>query len=120
MTEQHPHVTLARKFFDSLVERDFEALKEIVAEDAVMWQNARGAEVLFSANISAIEQLLAPLQEFSYSGISCEATETGFVEQHSATGINRLGQAFSIPVVNGRITRAAEYVDGRAGVVLRA
>ena len=55
MTEQHPHVTLARKFFDSIVERNFEALSEIFADDAVMWQNVRGVEVLFAANISAIE-----------------------------------------------------------------
>ena len=126
MSEQHPHVVLARKCFDSIVSRDFAALKEIFAEDAVMWQNVRGVEVLFAANISAIEQLLAPLQAFSYTGITCEATETGFVEQHLATGINRLGEAFSIPVcvvgtvVNGRITRTAEYVDGRAGGVLRS
>ena len=71
-------------------------------------------------------QLLAPLRAFSYTAMTCEATETGFVEQHLATGINRLGEAFRIPacvvgtVVNGRITRTAEYVDGRAGGVLRS
>lgn len=106
--------------------RDFAALRECFAEDAVMWQNARGVKVPFAANITAIEQLLAPLRAFSYTAITCEATESGFVEQHLATGIDRLGQAFSVPacvvgtVVDGRITRTAEYVDGRAGAELRA
>jgi len=115
-------LALARRFFDAVVRGDLEAVRAIYASDAVIWTAADPAERTPAENLAVLGWIKKNVRDFRYEDVRCQATSTGFVEQHTTCGTAPSGAEFRFPAClvvhlkDGRITRLEEYFE--AGPVL--
>ncbi len=107
---------LARRLFGAVTAGDVDVVRALYAPDAVIWHNNDGVTQTVDENIRVLSWIAANVKDFRYEDGRCQATPTGFVEQHVTCGIGPKG-AFTIPacivctVVDGRISRLDEYLD---------
>jgi ketosteroid isomerase-like protein len=113
-------VAVAARLFDAITRGDVAAVLECYADDAVLWSNTSGA-TMSPPEIAGLVKLVAEsIPDFRYDERSCQATDSGFVEQHVIRGTSPAGDAFAIDaccvasVRDGRITRVDEYADAAA------
>ena len=110
-------LAFARRFFDAVVRGDLDALRGFYAPDAVIWTASDPAERTPEENIAVLGWVKRNIRDFHYEDVRCEATPSGFVEQHTTCGVAPGGGAFRFPaclvvrVENGRISRLEEYFD---------
>lgn len=114
----------ADRFFAAVMDGDIDTVRSIYAPDAVIWHAHTNAEQPVADNLRTLDMIAKHVKDFRYEDRRCEATESGFVEQHVVRGIAPSGAAFSIPaciictVVDGRISRLEEYFDSAAASAL--
>ena len=115
---------IADRMFAAVAAGDVDTVRAIYSPDATIWHAHTNAEQSVDDNLRTLAYIAQHVKEFRYEERRCEATETGFVEQHVTRGIAPNGEAFSIPacivctVVAGRITRLEEYFDSAAAAPL--
>lgn len=110
-------LAFARRFFDAVAGGDLETVRSLYAPNAVIWTaqdpNERGPE----ENLAVLGWIKSNVRDFRYEDVRCQATPTGFVEQHTTCGRMPGGKEFRFPaclvvrVEGGRITRLEEYFD---------
>lgn len=107
----------ARRFFTAATNGDLETLRRMYAPEAAIWHAHDQAEQNVDQNLAVLGWIKANVRDFHYEDVRCQATATGFVEQHTTCGRGPSGAEFRIPacivvrVVEGRITRLDEYLD---------
>jgi ketosteroid isomerase-like protein len=117
---------LADRFFAAVSAGDIDTVRAIYSPDAVVWHAHTNTEQSASENLRTLSWIARHVKDFRYENRRCEATDSGFVEQHIVRGIAPSGDEFSIPacvvcaVVGGRITRLEEYFDSAAAAALLA
>ncbi len=115
-------LALARRFFDAVARGDLDAVRAIYAPDAVIWTASDPAERTPAENLAVLGWIKKNVRDFRYEDVRCQATRTGFVEQHTTCGTAPSGVEFRFPaclvvqVEAGRVTRLEEYFE--AGPVL--
>jgi ketosteroid isomerase-like protein len=108
---------LCERFFDAVTRRDLDAVREIYAPDAVIWNNFTNRQQTVEENLRTLAWATSSIDGFRYEDVRRYATETGFVEQHVLRGAAPAGTDLDVPacivctVRDGRITRLDEYVD---------
>jgi len=108
---------LARRFFAAITAGDIDAVREMYAPDAVVWHNNDGIEQGVEQNLAVLRWVTKNITGFRYEDVRCQATDTGFVEQHITRGRAPNGADLAMSacivctVVDGRITRVDEYLD---------
>ena len=116
-THDQTMLTFARRFFDAVARGDLETVRACYAPDAVIWTAQDPAERTPDENLAVLGWVKANVREFRYEDVRCQATPTGFIEQHTTCGTLPNGAAFRFPaclvvrVEGGRITRLEEYFD---------
>jgi ketosteroid isomerase-like protein len=110
--------TLARRFHDAVMRKDFVALRnEIYAPDIKIWHNHDGKETTVDENISALETVTKAFRSFSYTTQRFLDFDSGFVMKFVMDAELHDGRTIQIPVCaigdtkDGRITRFEEYYD---------
>jgi ketosteroid isomerase-like protein len=117
---------LADRFFAAITAADIDTVRAIYAPDAVIWHSHTNAEQSAFDNLRTLSWIGRNVKDFRYEDRRCEATESGFVEQHVVRGTAPSGEEFSISacivctVMDGRITRLSEYFDSAAAAALLA
>ena len=115
---------LAGRFFAAVTRGNIGAVRAIYAPDAVVWHAHTGAGQSVEDNLRTLAMVAKYVKDFRYEDRRCQATETGFIEQHTTKGIASDGTPFEIPacivctVVDGRIARLDEYFDSAAAASL--
>ena len=108
---------LAKRLFAAITAGDVDAARAIYAPDAIIWHNNDGATQTVDQNLATLAWIAGNVKDFRYEDVRCEATDSGFVEQHITRGITPKGTEFAFPacivgtIVDGRITRIDEYLD---------
>jgi ketosteroid isomerase-like protein len=128
MTEDTTHAaamrTLADPFFQAVTVGDIDGVRALYADNAVIWHAHTNDEQSDADNLRTLSYIAKHVKDFRCEDRRCEATESGFVEQHVVRGVAPRGAEFSIPaaiictVVDGRITRLEEYFDSAAAAPL--
>ena len=117
------NTSLARAIFDAFQNGDSDAARAVLAEGFEGSQNggpAMDRDRLLGFSLA----VKAKLPDFRYEDIVCEATPTGFVEEHTVRGTLPCGEKLGLrlcvvgSVENGNITSLREYLDsaGAAGL----
>jgi len=107
----------ARRFFSAAASGDVTTLRAMYAPDVVIWHAHDQAEQNIEQNLAVLGWIKGNVRDFRYEDVRCQATATGFVEQHTTCGRGPSGAEFRIPacivvrVADGRITRLDEYLD---------
>jgi ketosteroid isomerase-like protein len=110
-------LAFARRFFAAVAEGDLDTVRDCYAPDAVIWQAYDQSTQTREQNLALLGWIKDNVRDFRYEDVRCEATPTGFVEQHMTCGVSPSGKGFRVPacvvvrVANGRITRLDEYLD---------
>jgi len=107
----------ARRFFDAVSRGDLEAVRNFYAPNAAIWTAQDPTDRTPEENLAVLGWIKDNVKNFRYEDVRCQATPTGFVEQHTTCGTAPSGAAFRfaaclvVRVENGRITRLDEYFD---------
>lgn len=118
-TTAHHTDTLALRdrFFAAVTAGDIDGVRACYAPGAVIWHNYDDLSQSVDENLRVLGWIAQNVKDFRYEDVRCQATATGFVEQHITCGTSPGGAAFSIPacivctVVEGLIARLDEYLD---------
>jgi len=111
---------VAARLFAAVEEGDVAAVARLYAPDAVIWHAHTGATQTPEENVQILGMVTKRLRELRYEEIRRQRTERGFVQQHVLRARGPQGQAIELracmvcEVVDGRITRLDEYLDGAA------
>jgi ketosteroid isomerase-like protein len=110
-------IAFARRFFDAVARGDLETVRSTYAPNAVIWTAQDPAERTPEQNLAVLGWVKDNIKNFRYEDVRCQATPSGFVEQHTTCGTAPGGAEFRFPaclvvrVENERITRLDEYFD---------
>jgi len=111
---------VAARLFSAIEGGDVAAVAQIYAPDAVIWHNHTGATQTADENVQLLGLVTKRLRGLRYEEVRRQRTERGFVQQHVLRARGPEGQPVEIracilcDVVDGRITRLDEYIDGAA------
>jgi ketosteroid isomerase-like protein len=110
-------LAFARRFFDAVAHGDLDAVRECYAADAVIWQAHDQSTQTREQNLATLGWIKQNVRDFRYEDAHCQATPTGFVEQHMTCGVSPSGKEFRmtacivVRMKDGRIARLDEYLD---------
>jgi ketosteroid isomerase-like protein len=110
-------VALARRFFAAVERGDLDAVRAFYAPDAKIWTTQDPTDRTPDENLAVLGWIKKNISDFRYEEIRCQATPTGFVEQHVTCGTAPGGTEFRfacclvVRVDDGRVTRLDEYFD---------
>jgi ketosteroid isomerase-like protein len=111
---------VAARLFDAVESGDVAAVAEIYAPDAVIWHAHTGTSQTAEENVQVLGLVTRRLRDMRYEEVRRQRTERGFVQQHVLRARGPEGQRVELracmvcDVVDGRITRLDEYLDGAA------
>ena len=115
-TSEHM-LALAERFMAAVASGDVRTVREIYADDAVIWHNNDRSSQGVEENLRVLEWMQRNVADVRYEEVQRLATESGFVEQHVLRGRTLMGAELDVPaclvctIVDGRITRLEEYLD---------
>jgi len=117
-TTAEQSLEVADRLFKSIERGDIDGVRAVYAADAKIWHNNDGQTQTPDENLRVLKWVIDNIDERSYTEARCQATPTGFVQQHVMRGrLKASGKQFALPacivcVVNGgKITRLDEYLD---------
>lgn len=111
------NVDIAARFFDAVVRGDRQAMDELLAPDATLWQNFSGRKHRREQALALFAGLAQVAASARLDDVRRAGTATGFVEQHTLVVTTRAGTQMAGPgcfiatVRDGRITQMEEYID---------
>jgi len=108
---------VARRLFAAIEVGDVDAVRDLYADDAVVWHNSDGVAQTRDENLRTLAWVVEHLADRRYEELRCQPTPTGFVQQHVLRATGPAERPVEVPaclvatVVDGRITRIDEYLD---------
>jgi ketosteroid isomerase-like protein len=123
-THETEMMSVAKRLFAAITAGDLDAVRGCYAPDATVWHNTDGVAQNVDDNLRVLGWIAKNVTDFRYEDARCQATATGFVEQHLTCGTSPNGTAFAIPacivatVVDGLVTRIDEYLDSAQTVAI--
>src|SRR5260221_11260844 len=90
-------LAFARRFFTAAASGHGTSLRAMYAPDAVIWHAHDQAEQNVDQNLAVLGWIKSNVRDFHYQDVRCQATATGFVEQHTTCGRGPSGAEFRIP-----------------------
>ncbi len=108
---------VAQRLFEAIETGDVGAVRDLYAQDAVIWHNTDGIEQTAEQNLATLAWVVENLAERRYEDISRSITDRGFVQQHTMRWTKADGTRAELPACivatcsDGLITRIDEYLD---------
>jgi ketosteroid isomerase-like protein len=109
---------VAARLFAAVEAGDVAAIAQLYAPDAVIWHSHTGTTQTAEENVQVLGMVTKRLRDLRYEEVRRQRTERGFVQQHVLRAHGPEGQPVELracmvcDVVDGRITRLDEYLDG--------
>ncbi len=114
------HLEVARALVAAVEVGDIDAVSALYTDDVAVWHNHDNKTQTKAESLAMMTGFVNNIHNRKYIDIRVQATESGFVQQHTLTGSLASGSVMSIPcclivtVVDGRISRLDEYLDPAA------
>ena len=111
---------VAARLFAAVEAGDVTAIAQLYAPDAVIWHSHTGTTQTAEENVQVLGMVTKRLRDLRYEEVRRQRTDRGFVQQHVLRARGPEGQPVELracmvcDVVDGRITRLDEYLDGAA------
>ncbi len=108
---------VAQRLFEAIETGDVGAVRDLYAQDAVIWHNTDGIEQTAEQNLATLSWVVENLAERRYEDVSRSVTDRGFVQQHMMRWTKADGTRAELPACivatcsDGLITRIDEYLD---------
>ncbi|MEM6584819.1 MAG: nuclear transport factor 2 family protein [Pseudomonadota bacterium] len=117
------NTAIARAMFNAFEAADLEAARGVLADGFKASQNG-GPAMNLSMLLAFVGAVKAKVPDFRYEDIVCEATPSGFVEEHTVRGTLPDGEQLNLrlcivaTIEDGRVTDVREYLDTLAAAGL--
>jgi ketosteroid isomerase-like protein len=117
VTNEHPHLAVARALSERLVAGDAAGVAALYADDVVVWRNVDNRELSKKQVLKVIGFLTTAVKGLRYENIRVVPTPDGFVQQHTLccvapNGTEVATHACLVAILrNGAIARLDEYFD---------
>jgi ketosteroid isomerase-like protein len=125
IVRSNPHTEAARRLIECVTSGDVAGVGALYHDDIRCWRNLDGRELVKKQALKVVG-FLGTLEGLAYEDIRIDATETGFVQQHTLCCTSPKGEAVRVAaclvaeVRDGQILRIDEYVDSAAMAPLMA
>ncbi len=116
----------AADLMDAIQAGDGERMRGFYAPDAKLWHNTDRVEQSIDDNIRVLNWFVQTLPDREYKVLRREALPDGFVQQHVLSATLPDGTKWDmdacvvVRIVDGKIVRLDEYLDGVQSAKLRA
>lgn len=113
-------VEIARALTARLLAGDLESVAALYHDDAIVWRNVDGRELVKKQMLKVVAFLASEVKELAYTDVRVQGTSAGFVQQHTLCGVAPSGEKVRVhaclvaTVEAGRIRRLDEYLDSAA------
>lgn len=117
MAESTDAIEVARRLFTAIEAGSIDTVSELYTEDACIWHNTDGVTETRHENLRTLGWVVENLESLRYTEVNCQATPTGFVQQHVLRATTSTGAVVELPACivatldDGRISRIDEYLD---------
>ncbi|OAI42487.1 hypothetical protein AYO38_03135 [bacterium SCGC AG-212-C10] len=118
-------VEVAAQLFSAIQQGDLNAVHDLYAPDVAIWHNTDGITQGREDNLRVLRWLTRTMRNVRYEDVRVQPTPAGFVQQHVLRATTAGGKDVELPaciicdVVDGKITRLAEYLDSAAVAQMR-
>ena len=108
---------LCNGFFDAYQDGRVDVLRQLTADDCIIWHNVFGRETTGAENLAALPKSYTGQRRRTYDDRTIDTFEDGFVIRYTLAGVQTTGHrgALWICIVgrcrDGQITRIDEYMD---------
>ena len=120
MQNDNGHVKLANDLRGRIEAGDVQGVDALYDDRAIVWRNVDNRELVKEQMLKVIEFLATQVTELRYEDVRVQATDTGYVQQHTLRCIAANGQAVEaraclvVTVEGGKVLRLDEYLDSAA------
>ena len=120
MQNDNDHVKLANELRGRIETGDVQGVDALYDDRAIVWRNVDNRELVKKQMLKVIEFLATQVTELRYEDVRVQATDTGYVQQHTLRCIAANGQAVEaraclvVTVEGGKVLRLDEYLDSAA------
>ena len=120
MQNENEHVKLANDLRGRIETGDVQGVDALYDDRAIVWRNVDNRELVKKQMLKVIEFLATQVTELRYEDVRVQATDTGYVQQHTLRCIAANGQAVEahaclvVTVEGGKVLRLDEYLDSAA------
>jgi len=120
MQNENEHVKLANDLRGRIETGDVQGVDALYDDRAIVWRNVDNRELVKKQMLKVIEFLATQVTELRYEDVRVQATDTGYVQQHTLRCIVANGQAVEahaclvVTVEGGKVLRLDEYLDSAA------
>lgn len=120
MQNENEHVKLANDLRRRIETGDVQGVDALHDDRAIVWRNVDNRELVKKQMLKVIEFLATQVTELRYEDVRVQATDTGYVQQHTLRCIAANGQAVEaraclvVTVEGGKVLRLDEYLDSAA------
>ena len=117
MNDGDEFLRIGERYMRAVADCDVETVREMYADDAVIWHNFDQAEQSIDDNIRTLRWIHGVLHDIEYQIVRREPIPDGFYQQHILRGTLADGEAFAMPacaivkIAGGRIASLHEYLD---------
>ena len=111
------HLKLADELRGRIQAGDVRGVDALYHDDAIVWRNIDNRELVKKQMLKVIEFLATQVTDLRYEDVRVQATETGYVQQHTMKCTAPNGQPVEAHVCmiatleNGKIKHVSEYMD---------
>jgi len=119
------NTAIARGLFDALAQGDDDGVRALCAPEFQLRQNG-GHPMNLASLLRFNRHVQRVVTGFRYEEVVCDATATGFVEEHAVRGTLPCGLPLALAacivgdVQDGKVTMVREYVDTAAAAPMLA
>jgi ketosteroid isomerase-like protein len=120
LQNQDEHVKLADELRGRIEAGDVQGVDALYHDHAIVWRNIDNRELVKKQMLRVIEFLATQVTELRYDDVRVQATETGYVQQHTLRCIAPSGKPVEaraclvVTVEDGKVLRLDEYLDSAA------
>ena len=124
MSRSDEHIALADELRQRIKAGDVAGVDALYHDDAIVWRNIDNRELVKKQMLRVIEFLAKQVSELRYEDVRVQATDDGYVQQHTLKCIAPSGEPVEaraclvVKVRDGKVVRLDEYLDSAAMVPL--
>ena len=120
MQNDNEHLKLADELRGRIEAGDVRGVDALYDDRAIVWRNIDNRELVKKQMLKVIEFLATEVTDLHYEDVRVQATETGYVQQHTLRCVTANGTPVEaraclvVTVENGKVLRLDEYLDSAA------
>lgn len=120
MNRSDEHIAVANELRQCIEAGDVAGVDALYHDDAIVWRNIDNRELVKKQMLRVIDFLANQVSELRYEDVRVQATDDGYVQQHTLQCVGPSGQPVEaraclvVTLRDRKVVRLDEYLDSAA------